>query len=83
MSEEVPERAQRVEGPLDGDDDTADGVDPTPWRRLNPRMLLVHPVRELIKYLPVLLLAVVAGSVGGEPWWTYVLSGLGVVGRYR
>ena len=53
--------------------------DPTPWRRLNPRMLLVHPVRELIRYLPVLLLAVVAGSVGGEPWWTYVLSGLGIV----
>ncbi|MGA0566722.1 PH domain-containing protein [Rathayibacter sp. KR2-224] len=51
----------------------------TRWRRLNPRMLLVHPVRELIRYLPVLLLAVVAGSVGGEPWWTYVLSGLGVV----
>ncbi|WP_243063949.1 PH domain-containing protein [Humibacter sp. RRB41] len=54
-------------------------TDTTPWRRLNPRMLLVHPVRELIKYLPILLLAVVAGSVGGEPWWTYVLSGLGVV----
>ncbi|GAB3798880.1 hypothetical protein GCM10028798_11630 [Humibacter antri] len=53
--------------------------DPIPWRRLNPRMLLVHPVRELIRYLPILLLAVVAGSVGGEPWWTYVLSGLGVV----
>ncbi|MGN6206709.1 PH domain-containing protein [Humibacter sp.] len=50
-----------------------------PWRRVNPRMLLVPPVRELIRYLPVLLLAVVAGSVGGEPWWTYVLSGLGVV----
>jgi putative membrane protein len=47
-------------------------------------MLLVHPVRELIKYLPVLLLAVVAGSVGGEPWWTYALSGLGVaVGLLR
>jgi putative membrane protein len=42
-------------------------------------MLLVHPVRELIRYLPVLLIAVVAGSVGGEPWWTYVLSGLGVL----
>ena len=59
------------------DDGTTD--DAAPWRRLNPRMLLVHPVRELIKYLPILLLAVVAGSVGGEPWWTYVLSGLGVV----
>ncbi|QDZ14532.1 PH domain-containing protein [Humibacter ginsenosidimutans] len=53
--------------------------DPTPWRRLDPRMLLVHPVREIIKYLPILLVALVAGSVGGEPWWTYVLSGIGVL----
>jgi putative membrane protein len=65
------EPAERVEKPVDAED--------TPWRRLDPRMLLVHPVRELIRYLPVLLVAVVAGSVGGEPWWTYALSGLGVV----
>jgi putative membrane protein len=50
-----------------------------PWIRLNPRMLLVHPLRELIRYLPIILLALVAGSVGGEPWWVYVLSGLGIV----
>jgi putative membrane protein len=50
-----------------------------PWIRLNPRMLLVHPLRELIRYLPILLLALVAGSVGGEPWWIYVLSGFGIV----
>ncbi|MFF1635073.1 PH domain-containing protein [Leifsonia sp. NPDC058248] len=50
-----------------------------PWRRLNPRMLLVHPLRELIRYLPVLLIALIAGAAGGEPWWAYVLSGLGVV----
>jgi putative membrane protein len=50
-----------------------------PWIRLNPRMLLVHPLRELIRYLPVLVLALVAGSVGGEPWWVYVLSGFGIV----
>ena len=54
------------------------------WHRLHPRMLLVHPVREILKYLPILLVAVVAGSVGGEPWWTYVLSGLGLtVGLLR
>jgi putative membrane protein len=50
-----------------------------PWIRLNPRMLLVHPLRELIRYLPVIVLALIAGSVGGEPWWVYVLSGLGIV----
>ncbi|HEX4058841.1 MAG TPA: PH domain-containing protein [Galbitalea sp.] len=50
-----------------------------PWNRLDPRMLLVHPLRELIRYLPVILVALIAGSVGGEPWWWYALSGLGVV----
>jgi putative membrane protein len=54
-------------------------LDETPWSRLNVRMLLVHPIRELIKYLPVLLIALIAGTVGGEPWWAYVLSGLGVL----
>jgi putative membrane protein len=50
-----------------------------PWNRLDPRMLLVHPLRELIRYLPVIAIALIAGSVGGEPWWVYVLSGFGVV----
>jgi putative membrane protein len=49
-----------------------------PWIRLNPRMLLVHPLRELIRYLPIIAVALIAGSVGGEPWWVYVLSGLGI-----
>ncbi|WP_308465571.1 PH domain-containing protein [Rathayibacter soli] len=57
----------------------APGHDAAPWHRLNPRMLLVHPIRELIRYLPLLVIALVAGSVGGEPWWTYVISGLGIV----
>jgi putative membrane protein len=59
------------ENPLDDSDQ--------PWSRLNPRMLLVHPLRELIRYLPIIILALVAGSVGGEPWWVYVLSGFGIV----
>lgn len=57
----------------DADDSTL------PWLRLNPRMLLVHPLRELIRYLPVIAIALIAGSVGGEPWWVYVLSGFGIV----
>ena len=49
-----------------------------PWRRLSTRMLLVHPVRELTRYIPALVGLVVAGnSVGdGEMWW---LGPLGVV----
>jgi putative membrane protein len=41
------------------------------WQRLDPRMLLVHPVRELIRFLPVLLAFFVAGSATGgtdAPW---------------
>ncbi|HEX6150909.1 PH domain-containing protein [Nocardioides sp.] len=27
----------------------------SPWQRLDPRMLFVHPVREIVKFLPVLV----------------------------
>jgi putative membrane protein len=61
-------------------DDTAElDTSTLPWVRLNPLMLLVHPLRELLRYLPVIVIALIAGSVGGEPWWVYVLSGFGVV----
>jgi putative membrane protein len=36
------------------------------WRRLDPRMLFVHPVRELARLFPVLLGAVFAGSSTGQ-----------------
>ncbi len=39
------------------------------WQRLDPRMLLVHPVREVMRFLPVLIGLFVAGSAsGGGPW---------------
>ena len=40
------------------------------WFRLDPRMLLVHPVREVLRYLPALVVLAVAGSGldGGVPW---------------
>lgn len=44
------------------------GPERSEWRRLDPRMLLVHPVRELVRFLPVLLLAVVAGTGSAAPW---------------
>ena len=34
----------------------------TPWQRLDPRMLLVHPVREIVKFLPVLIGLFVAST---------------------
>ena len=38
------------------------------WQRLDPRMLLVHPVREVMRFLPVLVGLFVAGTAsGGAP----------------
>jgi putative membrane protein len=50
--------------------DAVPGVVPdVPWRRLDPRMLLVHPVLELVKFLPVLVGVFVLGSNGNQGWW--------------
>ena len=57
------------------------------WQRLDPRMLLVHPVRELLRFLPVLVGLFVAGSATGgtdRPWQLLGVAvpvGLGVL-RY-
>ena len=43
------------------------------WQRLDPRMLLVHPVREVMRFLPVLIGLFVAGSAsGGGGAWQYL-----------
>lgn len=47
-----------------------------PWQRLDPRMLLVHPITELVKFLPVLVgLLIAGGASGGGPW---ALLGVGI-----
>lgn len=40
------------------------------WRRLDTRMLLVHPVNEVIRFLPVIIGIFVLGSSGNDdgPW---------------
>lgn len=38
------------------------------WQRLDPRMLLVHPVRELVRFLPALVAVYVVGSRSGGTW---------------
>ena len=40
------------------------------WHRLSPRMLLVHPVHEVLRQIPLLVGAVVLGSATGNPLWT-------------
>jgi putative membrane protein len=39
------------------------------WQRLSPRMLLVHPVHEVLRQLPLLIGSLVLGSATGNPWW--------------
>lgn len=48
------------------------------WQRLDPRMLLVHPLRELTRFLPVLIGIVVAGSAGGREGMRWELLGVAV-----
>jgi putative membrane protein len=50
---------------------SAEGAAPAPppeapWERLSARMLLVHPVQEVVRALPALLGLVVAGSGSGQ-----------------
>ncbi len=40
-----------------------------PWRRLDPRMLVVQPVREMLRFLPALVALAVAGSASGRLDW--------------
>jgi putative membrane protein len=47
------------------------------WRRLDPRMLLVHPVLALVRAVPWLFGLVVAGSSNGRGG-QWALAGLGV-----
>ncbi|MFJ1755846.1 PH domain-containing protein [Kitasatospora sp. NPDC088134] len=49
------------------------------WRRLTPLMLLVHPVREVIKVVPLVVPAYLFGrSFGHHNNWAFVVTGLAV-----
>ena len=61
-------------------------ADATPWRRLAVGMLLVEPLRELIRFIPLLIVLIFAGRAGGSgpPWGligTAAVIALGIV-RY-
>ncbi|MDX6372558.1 MAG: putative rane protein [Nocardioidaceae bacterium] len=46
------------------------------WQRLDPRMLLVHPIREVLRFLPVIVVVVLGSTAaGGEQWQ---LLGVGI-----
>ncbi|MBM7519239.1 PH domain-containing protein [Nocardioides nitrophenolicus] len=58
---------------------------PVAWQRLDPRMLLVHPIKEVGRFLPVVIGLLVAGGAAGTGPWALLSVGvpvaLGVV-RY-
>ncbi|NNH69843.1 PH domain-containing protein [Nocardia uniformis] len=41
----------------------------TPWQRLDRRMLLVHPVTEVVRYIPVLIASVIGSAQSENPLW--------------
>ncbi|MCP2290215.1 PH domain-containing protein [Nocardia amikacinitolerans] len=43
-----------------------------PWSRLDKRMLLVHPVTEVVKFIPVLIGSVILGTSSGNPAWSII-----------
>ncbi len=50
------------------------------WQRLSPRMLLVHPVHEVLRQIPLLIGSLVLGSATGNPMWA--LFGLALIVGY-
>ncbi len=56
----------------------------TEWQRLDPRMMLIYPIREIGRFLIPLLAFFVAGSATGNPWQYLTIAipiGLGLA-RY-
>jgi len=54
------------------------------WHRLSPRMLLVHPLHEVLRELPLLIAVVVFGSAtDNRVWVTAVVGAIAVVGVTR
>jgi putative membrane protein len=55
-------------------------VESRPWRRLDLRMLLVHPVNEVVRFFPALIAAFLIGSSSGEGgWWHAAAVGVPVL----
>ena len=54
------------------------------WKRLDPRMLLVHPIRELIRFLPAIVVIVLGSTASGNEQWQLIGVGIPVaVGLLR
>jgi len=58
---------------MDSSDDTLG------WQRLDRRMLLVHPVRDFIRFLPVIIGILVFGQSSDGEWWGLIGVGVPIV----
>ncbi|MFX0575759.1 PH domain-containing protein [Nocardia nepalensis] len=47
-----------------------------PWLRLDKRMLLVHPITEVVRFIPVLIGSVILGTNTGNPLWSLIALAL-------
>lgn len=72
-----PQQPPEPDPQLAGEDD---------WQRLDPRMLVVHPVGAVLRFLPVLIGVFIAGSASGGGLWQFggilIPIGLGVAQYY-
>ncbi|MBY6365627.1 PH domain-containing protein [Rhodococcoides corynebacterioides] len=59
--------------PPDGGDAAEAREEAMPWARLDRRMLLVHPVTEVVRLLPVLVVSFVVGTSSGNHLWSAVV----------
>jgi putative membrane protein len=48
--------------------------EPVEWRRLSPRMLLVHPIHDLLRQLPLLIGSLVLGASTGNAMWAVAVT---------
>ncbi len=58
--------------------ETTELVRDAEWQRLDPRMLLVYPLRDLLRFLPVLIGLVIAGSASGGMDVRWQLLGIAI-----
>lgn len=58
--------------PPEGAADDTELAQDAAWRRLDARMLLVHPVNELVRFLPLIIGVFVLGSSNEGDRWQYL-----------
>lgn len=58
---------------------TTERIEDATWHRLDPRMLLIHPVIELGRALPALVGIFLAGSSQGHQYWGLAATGIVVL----